>query len=224
MQNNIFNKFNVSSRIICLLILILIILFANSLYLLLFLLIFTVLILMLTDESVNVYIDFIKNVKFILLFIFIGYIIIFGKIVASLIFTCKIILIFLHVKQFTLTTNMHCLINGIKTLLKPLRKFININDFSYNIGLFILFINTYLESEEVILNRYNESRYRYIFSLKRNILPRIYYTTNKINEKEESMRLKFYKTKEEIVNKQSKLIIIVFSLLFVVVMFKEVIL
>lgn len=224
MQNNIFNKINISSRIICLLLLIFIILLANSLYLLIFLLLLTILILVLTDESVNVYIDFIKNVKFALLFILIGYIIIFGNIIIGLLFTCKVVLILILIKQFMLTTSMCSLINGIKTLLKPIKKIINIDNISYNIGLFIIFIEAYFECKEMIFNKYKQRKYKYIFSLKYNIIPRIYYTINKINEKEESLKLKFYSSKEELINNQSKIVVVVFSLLFIVVVFKEVIL
>lgn len=224
MRNNIFNNINVSSRILCLLLLTLIILLASSLYLLVFLFVFTILILVLTDESVNMYIDFIKNVKFVLLFIFIGYIIVFENIVMGLIFTCKLILIFLHIKQFMLTTSICSLIDGMKTLLKPIKKIINIDNVSYNIVLFILFIDIYLKSQGTILNKCKLSKYKYIFSLKYNILPRIYYTINNIKEKEDSLRLKFYKTKEELINNKSKVLVTIFSLLFVVVVFKEVIL
>lgn len=224
MQNNIYNKINTSSRIICLMLLILINLLANSLYLLMFLLVFTILLLTLTTESVNVYIDFIKNVKFVLLFIFIGYIIIFGNIVFGLLFTCKVFLILMLIKHFILTTPICDLINGIRMILNPIKKFINIDNISYNMGLFVIFIQEYFECKKTILNKYKQCKYKYIFSLKYNILPRIYYTINKINEKEDSLRLKFYSSKEELINKQSKMIVVVFSLLFVVVVFKEVIL
>ena len=224
MQNNIFSKVNVSTRILILMLISLIILVANSMYLLIFMSIFFVIFLILTNKSVKFYIDSIKNVNIWLLFIFITYIIIFRNVLNSIVFIYKIILIVLYVKQFSLTVNFSKLVSGIKTLFKFILKREN-NKFSYNLVIFIYFVKYYIGSKRKIFDKYSfKQKIFYNFSLKHNILPRVFLSATKINKLESSLKLKFNKYNLEEIKKSSNIILCIFVLLFIVVFFKEVVL
>lgn len=224
MQNNIFSKINVSTRILILLLLSLSIFIANSIYLIIFMSILSIILLILTNKSVKLYIFFLENVKTWLLFIFIAYIIIFRNVLNSFIFIYKLMLIILIVKQFSLTVNFQSLTSGVKTLLKPLNKF-NLDKLSYDIVIFIYFINFYINSKKEIFTNYTlNKKISYSLSLKHNILPRLFLTISKINKLESSLRLKFCKIKFEKNNIKSNIILFAFLVLFIIVVFKEVIL
>lgn len=223
MQNNICEKINVSTRILVMILLSLSILIANSIYLIVFLTILVLILLILTNKSVKFYIDLIKNSKFWLLFIFIAYIIVFRNILNFFTFIYKIILIILIVKQFSLTVNFQKLSSGIKTLLKPFNK-LNLDKISYYIIIYIYFAKFYVNSKKQIFSNYSkEVKIRYSFSLKYNILPRLFLTISKINKLESSLKLKYYKSEFEQRNAQSNIVLFTFFALLVIVIFKEVI-
>lgn len=225
MQNNIFSKVNVLDRIIILLLLIISIFVTNSIYLIVFFSIFLIILIILTNKSVKFYIQLIKNVKFWLLFIFIAYIIIFRNILGSFTLLYKTILIILFIRQFSLTVNFNDLTSAIKTSLKPVQTLFNIDKISYTIIIFVYFMNMYMKSKEEIFTRYAiDKKIMCNFSLKYNILPRVFLTMSRTNEFESSLKLKFYKARFEGKNKTSKVVLFVFLILFVVVIFKEVIL
>ena len=225
MQNNIFSKINVLDRIIILLLLIVSIFVTNSIYLIIAFSIFVMIVAILTNKSVKFYIHLIKNVKLWLLFIFITYIIIFRSILGAFAFLYKVILVILIIKQFSLTVNFNSLASAIKTVFKPVKKIFNIDKISYNIAIFIYFINTYMKSKEEIFARYDlGNKIMYNFSLKYNIFPRVFLTMSKTNEFESSLKLKFYKIRFEPKNKISNIVLFSFVILFMVVIFKEVIL
>lgn len=221
MQNNVFNKINVSTRILILLLLSSSILIANSIYLMLFMSIFFIILFILTNKSVKSYMKLLKNIKFLLLFIFITYIIIFRNVLNGLFFTYKIILIILYVKQFTLTVNFQNLNNGINSLLKPMK----LDKFSYDILIFIYFVTFYIISKEQVFTNYSGAKKEYYtFSLKYNVFPRIFLAVSKINMLESSLKLKFYKKDYENNSMLSNIVLSIFLLLFMVIVLREVIL
>lgn len=223
MQNNIFSKVNVSTRILILLLISIIILIANSMYLLTFMSIYFVTLALLTNKSVKFYIETIKNVNNWLLFVFIAYIIIFRNILNSTILTYKIILIVLYVKQFSLTVNFSKLVSGIRTIFKFILKKEN-NKFIYSLVIFIYFVKYFIESKKIIKAKYSLSnKLRYNFSLKYNILPRVFLSISKINKLESTLKLKFNNYNLEENKKSSNFVLYVFLLLFIVAFFKEVI-
>ena len=225
MQNSIFSKVNVSARIIVLLFLVLSIFIAKSIYLLIFLTLLCSIFMILTNKSVKFYIDSIKNVKFWLLFIFIAYIIICRNILVSFVFIYKVILIIVVVKQFCMTVNFYTLTNGIMTLLNFVGVKFQSDKISYNIVNFIYFINTYIKSKKEIFNKYDsEKKLKYQFSFRYNIFPRVFLTIVKMERFESSLKLKFYEPKLEEKNLQSKIVLLIFLVLFIIVVLKEVIL
>lgn len=225
MPNKFINKINASSLIISLLFLIFIIFIASSVYLLSFITVLLLVLIILTNQSVKFYVELIKNIFLILLFTFIAYIIVTRNIIGSFIFLYKVILTSIYIKQFLLIIKFQELVNGINTILKPLSNKLNINKISYNMVLFIYFIDIYINSKKEIFNNYiSKNKFIYTFSIKRNMFPRIFLTISKIKNIENSLKIKNYKTNYERINKESIICVFTFIVLFIIVFFKEVIL
>ena len=160
-----------------------------------------------------------------MLFTFITYIIVTRNIIGSFVVLYKFILTILFIKQFFLVIKFEKLVNGINTVLKPLNRKININKISYNIAIFIYFINIYINSKKEIFNNYlSNNKFIYTFSIKRNLFPRIFFTISKIKNIENSLKIKNYKINYERENKESIIFVCSFIALFIIVFFKEVIL
>ena len=224
MQNSIINRINVSTRILILLICSLIILLANSIYLISFMSILFILLLLLTNKNVKFYINLVKKIITLLLFIFIAYIIYSRDILFSFVFTYKALLIILYIKQFSLSVNFYKLTSGIKTLFNPL-KIIKLDIISYDIVIFIYFIKYYINSKEEIFSNYdNDQKIIYTFSLKHNFLPRLFLSVSKIKKLESSLKLKYFSAKLEKKDTLSNILLMIFIFLMIVVIFKEVIL
>jgi len=208
MQNK---DINVSIRILILFLLSICILVAKSVYLIIFMSILFIILFILTGKSVNNYTHLLKNLKFWLLFLFVIYIIIFRNILGSFIFLYKLILIICIVKQFTLTVKFSMLNNGIKTLLKPLSQSkVNLDKLSYDITISLYFIGYYITIDDCY-KRYN-------------IIQNLFLAASKINKLENSLQLKYYRPKYEEVSLKSIIIFIMFIVLFVLIIIKEVIL
>lgn len=219
MQNNIFNSINVSSRILILFILMFSLMLTNSICLILMFSIFVLILLILNDKSVKCYIYLLKNIKFLLLFIFIAYIIMVGNIFSAILFLYKIVLLILLIKTFLNGVNFQTLTNGIKTILKPLKNNLKIDNISLNMSLFIYFLIYYINSNEIIMLRHSNLK----FNLIKKIIVRLYFTNSKLKKIESDLKLKFYSPKFEISDKKSNIVVYCFILLLILVIFKEVI-
>lgn len=220
MQNKFYNDINVSTRIVLALILSLSMFIAKSIYLIIFLSILCYILILLSEKSVKHYLKLLKKLKFLLLFIFIAYIIIFRNITNSILFLYKLILVLFIIKQLSLTVNFENLNNGIKTLLKPIIKKNNDN-ISYDITLILYFISIYINSAKKLCNLNNNKLFK--LNLKYYIMPRLFITMAEINKLENGLKLKCYIPKFENKNIKSIFLQLIFSLLFIVVIIKEVI-
>ena len=127
MLNDVLNKINVSTRIIILFLITLSLLISDSIYFIMLSLIFLIMLVIITEKSVKLYINLIKNVKYLLLFIIVTYIIVVGSVSTIFIFSCKVILIILFIGHFFASINFSKLVSGIKSLIKPLDKIFNSN-------------------------------------------------------------------------------------------------
>jgi len=219
MQNNIFNKMNVSSRLLILFLLVFSLMITGSLRFILLFTTFVLILLILNYKSVKYYLDLLKKFKFVLLFIFVTYIIILGNFLNTLIFLYKIILIFLLIDLFLSTVKFETLTNGIKTLLKPLENKLKINKIALNVSLFIYFLIYYTDSKKEILLKGSTQK----FNIKNNILPRLFLTNYKLKKIETDLKLKFYSPKFELNNRKSNIAVGVFVFVLMLVIFKEVI-
>ena len=219
MQNNIFNSINVSSRLLILFILMFSLMLTDSICFILMFSIFVLILLILNDKSVKCYIYLLKNIKFLLLFIFIAYIIMVGNVFSAILVLYKIVLLILLIKTFLNGVNFQTLTNGIKTILKPFENKLKIDSISLNMSLFIYFLVYYINSNEIIMLRYSNTK----FNLIKNILVRLYFTNYKLKKLESDLKLKFYSPKFEINNKKSNIVVYCFILLLILVIFKEVV-
>lgn len=224
MQDEKKNSINTSVKLIIILLLFVSIIISKSFYLLVCFFIYFIFLLILTDKSVKPYINLIKNLKFVLLFVFLIYIIIIDNIGNSIILVYKIILILLYIRLFTINIYINDMLDGIVSLFKPIDKLINTNILAYRIFIFFTFLEYYIDSYEEIFKNYDTTqKIIYAFSIKYNVLPRLALTVFKINNLESNIKLKFIKPKYEILNKKSKIVLIIVALLFLLVLLKEVI-
>lgn len=220
MQNSL-SDINVSTRIIIGILLVLSLFFADSIYLITFLAILFLIFCILCGKSVKHYVYLLKKLKFLLLFIFLIYIIVFRDIISSILFFYKLLLVVCIIKQFSFGVNFQSLNNGIITLLKPLQRFdFNLSNLSYGITIRIYFIWYYINLSNININNDKFGK----LSLKYYILPKMFLCISKINELDSGLRLKLYRPKYESNNIKSNLFLFVFILLFFMIVFKEVIL
>jgi len=92
------------------------------------------------------------------------------------------------------------------------------------IGL-MFYISTYFNSKKIIMSKYEPyKKFKYIFSLKYNIFPRLFYSMKENEKFKTNMIIKFYKFKKENFNKESKILLSIFTILFIAIIIKEVIL
>ena len=226
MQSNIITRISPSARILVLMILILSLFLANSIYLILFITTLTLILFIITGKKVNLSVNTIKKVILFLLFFLIIYIIIFRQynIVSNGILLGKMIIIVVLVQILFLNTSFSELHSGIYGILKPLkRRNFDIEKISLDVTLSIYFINFLMESKNEI------KKFQQINGIKRRniknfVLPRIFYSINQLDNLQSDLKVKFYKLNYKKVNIFSKIILILFILLFSICIFKEVML
>lgn len=224
MQNNFIEKINVSVRIVLLFILVISIFMAKSIFLILFITILTLIILILSNQSVKLCIETLKNNLVRLLFFSLMYIIIFRNIYSSMIFVYKFILIILILKCFVVHINFNKLSNGIYSFLTFFcKKKIQIEKISYTISIYIFLIIYFLDSKSKIkVLQFNSGKIRY--SIKNNWLPRLFMVMKDINILENNLKLKYFKITKEKNNFSSYVTLFLFIIFFIFVVFKEVVL
>ena len=114
--------------------------------------------------------------------------------------------------------------SGIYRILSPFKIFgVNIDKKSYNFAIDIIFLNEFLYSSdkiEKIQTHNNKKSYR----IKYFIFPRLLISINYIKNLESSLKLKFYTIKSFKTNFKSILLLILFISLFLMAIYKEVIL
>ena len=221
MQNKFLNSINNSIKLIILFLIILSIFLANSLFLILFLLTLEFIILMLINKSVNIYVDFIKKIKILLLFIFI---IIYSDLLKAFIYTYKMTSCLILIKSMLMLIDFKSLNNGFYTILFPLKMFgLNILNISYNMTLAVYFlefmINSSIEIKNIQLLKNKRTN-----NLKNFFLPRILFVSNKINQLESNLKLNFFEISIDRFNFKSIILLLLFIILFLTIVVKEVIL
>ena len=151
MRNNIIKTITPSVRILILILLILTLFLSNSKLLTLFVTVLTFLILILSNRTLNLYIQSIKKSTIWLIFSFAVYIIIYGSIIGSIVFLYKLILTIILIKCFILSTSFNELNSGIYKLLSPLKKFnLNIKHLSFNTSLYTHYMIYLRDSGNII--------------------------------------------------------------------------
>lgn len=224
MQNSFINKITVSSRILILVLLICTLFIAKSIFLIISISILTLIISILTNKSVKLYFNSIKKSISWLLFIFIVYIIIYSSVSNAFIFIYKLILSIVLIKGFLFTVNFNTLNSGIYKILKGFKKLkLDIESISYNITIYIYFLKYLFDSSDRIKKLQNINGKRK-YGIKYFLMPRLLNSINEVNNLENSLKLKYYNINEEKINVRSILLLVVFIILFITALFKEVIL
>jgi len=225
MQNNIISKISPTVRISCLFILSISLFMAKSIFLILFITTLTSILLLITGKKVNLYVNIIKKVAILLLFLLIAYIIMFeNNIFNWLVFTYKLIIITLLFAVFSFNINFSQLHQAIYGCLKPLEKAkVNVEQISFDIVISLFFLKSLMKNKR----RISEIQKLYVkkqLNLKNYILPILINSSNELNEFQFHLKTKFYKLSYKGNNWFSKFVLIAFMVVFIFVVFKEVIL
>lgn len=226
MQNNFITKISPSVRIIVLMLLILSLLFAKSIYLILFITTLILVLVAITDKKVNLYVKALKKVSLLLLIFLILYIIMFRQydifLIILLLYKCLLIVVLFKVFLFNIDLkSMH---EGLYGVFLPLKKLkMNVEIFSLDVILSIYFISFLIESKYKI-KYVQKIRGKRMFNIKNYILPRLLYSINKLDRLQENLKIKLYKLNYKKADLKSKFIFILFFVLFIICIFKEVVL
>ncbi|MBQ9072574.1 MAG: hypothetical protein IJY25_05410 [Bacilli bacterium] len=224
MLQKLMNNSPVSVRILILFFLICTLLIAKSIFLILFVTIFTIIVMVLSDRNVKLYVEALKKSLFWLLFLIIIYIIIFSDVLGSLYFIYKLILIIILLLNFASGVSLNMMSDGIYTIMYPLNKFVSdVDKKAYYIAYYISFL-ILLTSSGNKIKKLQFVRTKRKINIKYYLLPKIFYAVNQIKEIENGLDLCFYKVKKEKVGFAYKILVLCFSILFIVAIFKEVIL
>lgn len=224
MSNKYLDKITNSSKIIILFVITLIIIFAKSIFLFLFILTLTIIIAFLSLKSVKEFVNILKKVFLLLLFFILMYIMIYRNALDTLIFGYKMLNVFIIIGIFISIMDLKSLHEGLYTLLKPLKKLnFDIYKISYSIASYVFFLVSFLKSRQYIIKFQLDNGIKK-FNLKNYILPRLLLTTQNIKLLENQLKSTFYKVEYEKNNITSYLTVFSFLILFVLVVFKEVIL
>ena len=225
MQNNIISKISPTPRIICLFILSISLFIAKSIFLILCITTLTLIFMIITEKKVNIYVNIIKKISILLLFLLIVYIIMFEyNIFNWLFFIYKLIIITFLFTIFYINTGFNQLHQSIYGCLKPLEKMkMDIEGISFDIVLSLFFLKSLIVNKQRISETQNIYGKKQL-NLKNYILPIFINSANELNEFQCQLKIKFYKLSYKKSNIFSKFILIVFLILFILVVFKEVIL
>lgn len=224
LNNKLLSNVTNSTKLIILILLIMITVFAHSLYLLIFLTLLFIYLSIIEKATVKEYVSLIKNISYWLILLGVSYIIICRNILFLLLFIYKILLIVCLISLYLKKITFYKLNNSIYTLLTPLEKLkVNTQKISYNLTYFIMFIITWNKSKAVIKNIQLKSGYK-SYNFKNYFLPRMFYSSNKLCEINNTLKVRYYQNHKENVNLESIILTMIFLLIFIIAIKKEVIL
>lgn len=225
MQDNIIKKISPIVRLIVAIILILCLLMAKSLYLILFITTFIIFLLVDTDKKVKLYVNITKKIIIILLFILFIYIIMLGKyqLLEILLLVYKTTIITIILAILSANTTFKELHEALYMFFSIFKKNNQISQFTLDLALTFYFIKTLIFSSEEIKERQVLNGKSKI-GIKNSILPRLIYSIDKLDQFQENLKINFYKINYNKINLKSKIILTIFLIMFVVCIFKEVVL
>lgn len=196
---------------------------ARDIHLILFFTILTIILVLMTNKNVNVYISTIKKTIIWLLFILIVYIMLCGSLANTLLFFYKLILVLIIIKVFDLNMNLRQIGNGLYTMLYPLNKLkINLQKLVINITVYIVFLKELINSKTRIIETQKTKGLKK-YNFKNYFIPRLVYSIEEAKSLENSFKIGNYKLRVDKFNFISGLICILSVIMFIIVLFKEVI-
>ena len=218
MPKSLLSEINPFVKLLIMFILIVSILIGKSFYLLLILGVIALIVILISDISVNKYVEEIKKIFMWLIFIFLAYIIILNN-RSILLFVYKTTLIIIFLETFLLSSSFDEIDSGINTIIRPLKLFkYNTDSISLNITLSIFFLINLinLDYRSVDYDMFSYSFYpKYIIS-------RILIVNDKINSYQMSLKLKFYKVKNYKFDTRDIILFVAFISFFIIVIYEEV--
>ncbi len=224
-KNNFIKRVAPLERLLILIIICLCLIIAKSIYLILFITTLTLILLLITDKNIKIYVKSLKKVIPLLLIYLIIYIIVLRKynILFNLVLLYKILLILILVKIYLLNTSFNEIHYGIYKIINPLKRIhIDTYKISLDFVLSLYFIKCFMDSFESISDSQKLSGVRK-YNIKNYVFPVIVCSINKMNQRIENLKISFYNINEKTSNIKSKILLILFIILFIVCMFKEVI-
>lgn len=225
MQPNeiVIKKISPLVRFLILVLLSICIVLSKSIYLVLFLTTLVIILTIVSFSTVNQYVKFIKNIFIVLLIFAFLYIITCSDydVYTMIEFIYKEFLIITLVKLFDMNTTFNELHQAIFGILKTL-KFLNIEKASLNIALSIYLIKFYIDSKSVV-QQLRRDGYGLKIPFWKIIPLRISHSISEFEKFVFRLKLNFYKLRYKKSNVKSKLLLLVFIILFIICLFKEVI-
>ena len=226
MRDNFITKISPNVRLIIFILLMLCLLLAKSIYLVLFITTLTLIFFINTDKKVNLCVKILKKIIILLLIFFVGYIIVFRycDIVLVGIFLYKLIIITILFEIYFYNTDFKGLHKGLYMVFIPLKKFnVDVENFSFNMSLSLYFFN-FLEESQIKIKNAQITRGKRLINIKNFIFPCVIYSINKLEKLQENLKIKFYQLDNNKCDLKSKVILIIFLMLFILCIFKEVVL
>lgn len=226
MQNNFIKRISPSVRLIILIILLLMIVLAKSLYLMLFLTILILILFLISEKKVNQCVKTIKKIMFILLFYEFIYIIILGdyRFYNLVLSAYKLILISCLISVVILNVTFNEFHSGLYRLFFSLKKFnIDVEKFTFYLSLSFCFIKEMIFSFDEIKKIQIENGKEKI-KLKNLMQLSLIYSIDRLGKFQDNLKVSFYKLNYKKTDKISKIVLILFLIIFVIFIFKEVIL
>ena len=223
-KNNFIKRVTPLERLLILIIICLCLITAKSIYLILFITTLTLILLLITDKNIKIYVKSLKKVIPLLLIYLIIYIIVLRKynILFNLVLLYKILIILILVKIYLLNTSFKDMHYGVYKIINPLKRFnIDTSKISLDFVLSLYFIKCFMGSFESISYSQKLSGVRK-YNIKNYFLPVIVCSINKMNQRIENLKISFYNVNKNS-NIKSKILLILFIILFIVSVFKEVI-
>ena len=219
MHKEFFDTVTPFSKLIIIFLLIIMLFITNSIYIILFITILTVYLMILINKSVNFYIKIFKNYLLLLLFLLLIYIIFLRSNI--ILFTCKLIISTLLFSIYFIYVNFSELNLVIYKLLIPLKYVgVNIQNVSYNITIYLYYINYLFSSNtEIIKKQQLKSNKKY--NLKYLFLPALIYADDKTRKLNTNLKLNYYKLIYKKENKTSLFILLFFIILFILTLIRR---
>ena len=226
MQNNFITKISPNVRFTVFLLIILILIFANSIYLIAFTTTLILIMLILTEKKVNQYVNSFKNLIFPLLNLFVLYIIVFKEynLFSTILFWYKSVLSVVLIDIFIFNTNFKSLNEGVYSFFSALKLLkVNVERFSFDISMSLYFIKIFVDSKQEILY-VQKSNGIIKHNIKNYLFSRVIYSINTLNLFQENLKIDLYKLNYAKADFKSKIIFLTFLIIFIICIFKEVIL
>ena len=222
-QDNIIKKITPKERLLILLILIFCVMISKSIFLILFLTTLILILMIKTEKSVRYYVKALKKVSPLLLIYLVLYIIMLRRysFLPNLILLYKLLLITILIEIYVLNIDFKEFNCGIYGILKPLERFLNVEKLSHSLSLSIYYVKCLLDSFDNI--KYSQIKNgKRVFNIKNYLLPIFMNSIEKLTSKDETLKMTFFRVDNKS-NIISKIFMVLFIIIFVVCIFKEVV-